>query len=254
MRIVSLVPSLTETLWALGVGPHVVGVTHFCVRPEEARDRAARVGGTKNPKIPQILDLKPDLVAVNVEENRLEDVRQLQDAGVAVHVTDVRRVDDVTPMIHALAQATGASTRRAEALALQIDAAIDAAHAIAPDPPLPVFVPIWREPWMTFNRDTYAHSVLEAAGAENRFAPWPERYPEVEARDLAEAGARYALLPSEPYAFAEKHRAEVAGLLAVDAARVRLLDGEALTWWGARTAEGVLTVARTVAGLEGGFA
>ncbi|MHB8585544.1 MAG: helical backbone metal receptor [Thermoplasmatota archaeon] len=250
MRIVSLVPSLTETLYALGVGDSVVGVTHFCEHPKEAREKATRVGGTKNPKLDAIRDLAPDLVCVAVEENRKEDVDALQAAGIKIHVTDVRSVDDVGTMISELGQTVGAAPRRTEALLLSIDVARDAADAVAPEQPIPVFVPIWKDPWMTFNRSTYAHSILEAVGLDNRFAPFPERYPTIEVRDVAESGAKFALLPSEPYAFAERHRKEVAKAFGLDLEAVQPIDGQALTWWGARTPEGIRTLARVAIGLE----
>lgn len=253
MRIVSLVPSLTETLFELGVGASVVGVTHFCVHPPEARQKAARVGGTKTPDVARILELHPDLVCVNVEENRKEDVDALDRAGVRIHVTDVRTIDDVRRMIEELAAAVGADRRRAEALHIGLELALDAADAVSPEKPLPVFVPIWRSPWMTFNRDTYAHAVLSVCGADNRFAPFPDRYPTVDRRDVAESGARFALLPSEPYAFREKHRDEVAREFGIAKERVSLFDGEALTWWGARSAQGIREIAALVAALEGGL-
>lgn len=252
MRVVSLVPSITETLYELGVGGKLVGVTHFCVHPDEARLRATRVGGTKNPKIDLIRELKPDLVVANVEENRREDVEALEAAGVRVHATDVRDVAGAARFVREMGELFG-RPREAEAMGLAIEAALDAAHAVAPDPPLAVFCPIWKDPWMVFNRDTFADSVLRVAGAENVFAPWPERYDEVSERDIREGRATHCLLPSEPYAFAERHRAEVAERFGFAPSNVALLDGEALTWWGARTASGLLEVARTVASLEGGL-
>lgn len=212
MRVVSLVPSATETLRAWGVEP--VGVTRFCECPE-----VPAVGGTKDPDLSAVLALVPDLVVMCDEENRREDAEALRDAGVALHVVRIRSVADVVGELAALAAAVG----------------------VEPPPPTPLpparepsvraFVPIWRRPWMTMNDDTYGASVLRHLGVRGVFGDAGERYPVV---SLAEAVARdpdVVLAPSEPYPFGERHRAELEAV-----APVEFVDGRDLFWWGTRTA------------------
>lgn len=210
MRIVSLVPSVTETLLAWHITP--IAVTRFCEHPE-----LAHVGGTKDPDIAAIVALEPDLVVVNDEENRKEDFDALERAGLAVHVVRVGAVSDVAPAMDSLARAVGATT---PLLALP---------ASRPQR-LRGFVPIWRRPWMTMNADTYGSSVLAHLGVANVFADAPNRYPSVTLDEAKEARADVVLAPSEPYPFRERHEAELATI-----APVTFVDGHDLFWWGIRT-------------------
>lgn len=212
MRVVSLVPSVTETLLAWGVD--VVACTRFCEQPD-----LVHVGGTKDPDVAAIVDLQPDLVVVDREENRRDDADALVAAGVALHVTDVRSVDIVGQTLAALADRCGATRPD------PIDLSAAPIRASA-------FVPIWRRPWMSISADTYGSSLLERLGIANVFAPSADRYPQT---DLAEVRARrpdVVLLPSEPYPFAERHRDELER--EIDAPTV-LIDGADLFWWGVRT-------------------
>ncbi|HEX2021293.1 MAG TPA: helical backbone metal receptor [Candidatus Thermoplasmatota archaeon] len=245
-RVVSLVPSWTETLFSFGLDS-LVGVTRFCVHPKELVERVERVGGTKDPKVARIAEIAPDLVVCEKEENRREDVEAMRAAGLDVLVTEVKDLATARAESMRLAEAVGRAEAGA-ALVARLEAAEREARAGAPPEPLPVYAPIWRNPWMTPTRDTYAHHALEAAGARNVFADAPGRYPERSPREAVEAGARWALLPTEPYPF-ERFLADARAELAaagLDPARVALLDGEALTWYGARGVEGLHEVARAV--------
>jgi len=210
VRVVSLVPSVTETLLAWGVTP--VAVTRFCEHPE-----LAHVGGTKDPDVAAIVTLAPDLVVVNDEENRKEDFDALERAGLAVHVVRIETVDDVAPAMEALAAAVGTSV---------------AGPALAARRPsrLRAFVPIWRRPWMTMNAQTYGSSVLAHLGVTNAFADAPSRYPTVTLDDVARERVDVVLAPTEPYPFSSRHEAELATV-----APVTFVDGQDLFWWGART-------------------
>jgi ABC-type Fe3+-hydroxamate transport system substrate-binding protein len=217
VRVVSLVPSVSESLVAWGLIP--VAVTRFCEQPG-----LTTVGGTKNPDIAAIVALTPDLVVLDREENRREDAAALEAAGVAIHVTHVRRVSDVGPMLSALRAA----------VRLDADAAGPGDDRPATDgigaAGLRVWVPIWRRPWMTVNDDTYGGSVLEACGLVNVFAGHPDRYPTVSLDEVNARRPDVVLAPTEPYAFGERHRhlfADVAPMVAV--------DGQDLFWWGVRT-------------------
>ena len=209
-RVVSLVPSVTETLLAWGVSP--VAVTRYCEQPS-----LPQVGGTKNPDIAAIVSLAPDLVVVDEEENRREDADALAAAGLQVHVTAVRSVADVAPTLTALAAAMGV-----EQSAFRVPEAVSGTTR--------AFVPIWRRPYMTINADTYASSLLAAIGVENVFAGADDRYPTITLEDARAASPDVVLAPSEPYAFEERHRAELEKV-----APVVFVDGRDLFWWGVRT-------------------
>lgn len=246
-RIVSLVPSWTETLFHFGFDAEVVGVTRWCVHPKELVERVPKVGGTKDPDVARIVELKPDLVVANHEENRQEDVEALQRAGLHVWVSDVRSVDDSLRETLRLGELTGKADAAA-ALVARIEATLVDLRARRPAEPVPVFVPIWRKPWMTITRDTYAHDVLAHAGARNVFADAEGRYPERAPDAARAAGAQAALLPTEPYPFHEKPQAADEVVAAgFPRERVGIVDGEALTWYGAREAEGLRRVADAVA-------
>jgi len=222
-RVVSLVPSVTESLLSWSVRP--VAVTRFCEHPE-----LPVVGGTKDPDLAAIVALAPDLVVVNDEENRLADADALTAAGLRLHVTHVEAVDDVDPCLDALAAAVGVERPAEEREAFQRVSSGQPAGR-AGDRPRTAFVPIWRRPWMTMNRETYGGSVLARLGLAGLFDDADERYPAVELDEVAARHPDLVLLPSEPYPFRERHRADVAGL----AADVRFVDGQDLFWWGVRT-------------------
>ena len=216
VRVVSLVPSVTETLLAWGVEP--VACTRFCEQPD-----LLHVGGTKDPDVAAIVELAPELVVVDEEENRREDADALTAAGLAVHVTAVRSLADVAPTLAALADRVGTNRLLAQNPALELG--FGAKN-------LRVFVPIWRRPWMTINADTYGSSLLAAAGVENVFADHPDRYPTIDLADARARGAELVLAPTEPYPFKERHRLELEAAVAP----VRFVDGQDLFWWGTRTA------------------
>jgi ABC-type Fe3+-hydroxamate transport system substrate-binding protein len=218
MRIVSLVPSLSETLATWDITP--VGVTDWCVAPEFPD--AARVRGTKNPDLAAIVALQPDLVIANQEENRRIDVERLREAGLAVYVTSPDTLAQVADTFDRLGAVLGAEAP-AGALATAIRAALN-----EPAPAgLRTFCPIWRDPWIAVGTGTIAADLLAHAGFQ--VVPDAPRYPRVELSEVADV--EVVLLPDEPYEFGPADAAEFAGWRA----RVRLVDGAALTWWGPRT-------------------
>ncbi|HEX7168363.1 MAG TPA: helical backbone metal receptor [Acidimicrobiales bacterium] len=223
----SLVPSITETLRAWGVDP--VACTRFC----EQRDLPT-VGGTKDPDVDAIVELRPDLVVMDEEENRAEDAAAIHAAGIDVVATAVRSVADVGPALALLADAIGLD-------APPVDVPPFAPVAERAGPGVRAFVPIWRRPYMTLNRFTYGSSLLERLGVRNVFADAPERYPEV---ILAEAAARdpdVVLAPTEPYPFGPKHEDELSTV-----APVVFVDGADLFWWGVRTPVAIARLAETL--------
>lgn len=235
-RIVSLVPSLTELVCDLGAGDRLIAVTRFCTEPAARVAALPRVGGTKTPRLEQILALRPDLVLVNAEENQRDDFDRLLTAGVPVFVSFPRSVAAVVDGIRRLGIVLEADAPAA-ALAARIEAA---RRALAPRiaPAARVFCPIWRRPYMSFNRDTYCDDLLACAGGANLCAAAATRYPVVELAEIAAADPQVILLPDEPYPFAERHLASLAPLhtsSAWRAGRVHLVDGKALSWYGRRT-------------------
>lgn len=234
-RIVSLVPSLSETLCALGCGDRLVGVTEFCVHPAAELRSKSLVGGTKTPRLDRILELRPDLVIANREENRRRDVERLVSEGARVFVTYARSVREAAAEIAAL----GAITRSigpAARIVREIEAEAERVRAAAPRVRPRVVALIWKRPYMAVGGHTFAHDLLVQCGADNPFATAERRYPRVAEGELERAAPEVILLPSEPYEFLEPDRRE---LLALDcpaarAGRVHLVEGELLSWYGPR--------------------
>jgi ABC-type Fe3+-hydroxamate transport system substrate-binding protein len=226
VRVVSLVPSATETLLAWGVTP--VAVTRFCEQPH-----LPAVGGTKDPDIDAITRLAPDVVVMCPEENRLEDAEQLRREGNRVHAVEIDDVSDVPGALRALADA--------------VDVEPPAPDPLPPAVPIwcRAFVPIWRRPWMTIGGRCYGASVLAHLGVDNVFGDADARYPEIELDDVVARRPDLVLAPSEPYPFRERHREELEGV-----APVVFVDGQDLFWWGARTPAAARRLADALARVE----
>ena len=244
-RIVSLVPSLTETLCALGLADALVGITVYCVEPREVVAGKTRIGGEKNPDLEKIRRLEPDLVIANIEENLREHVEALRAWSIPVWVTYPRTVADGIGLITELGAVTGTEARAAEIVG-EIQPLYERVRSAASRrPAMPVFYPIWRAPYMTINRDTYIHDMLSVCGARNIFADRPERYPTVSLDEMAAARPAVILLPDEPFRFRRAHLADFAGYTEVPAVRdgrIHLVDGKPFSWHGPRIAEALRTV------------
>jgi ABC-type Fe3+-hydroxamate transport system substrate-binding protein len=216
MRVVSLVPSASETLLEWDVAP--AAVTRFC----ELGDRFPTVGGTKDPDIEAIAALRPDLVVLCDQENRLPDAEALAQRGIAVHVISITKLEHVGPQMRALASAVGVSPSRGDACGASVATLRDITSV--------AFVPIWKRPWMTIGADTYGGSLLRALGIGLVSDGTTDRYPTIDLEQARSAGATHVLAPTEPYPFAERHRAELETV-----APVTFVDGQDLFWWGTRT-------------------
>jgi ABC-type Fe3+-hydroxamate transport system substrate-binding protein len=248
-RIISLVPSVTEALFALGGGDAVIGVTRYCTEPAAALARVERVGGTKNPDVQRIIALRPDLVLLNTEENRKEDYDALIAADLPTFVSFPRQARDTAGLLHRLGVLTGTAAAAAEFIA-ELDGALAEASRANGAGRRRVFCPIWKNPWMSFNRDTYAHDLLWLAGGENVCADRTERYCAVRLDHVAGAQPEVILLPDEPYVFQKKDLPALAGLHgtpAWQAQRVHFIDGKALSWYGPRTAAALRSLRRILA-------
>jgi len=249
-RVVSLVPSLTEALVWLGLANHLVGVSDWCVHPAEAVAKLPKLGGTKTPSIPRILELAPDLVIANHEENRRRDVERLEAAGVPVWVTYPRSVRDGVALLRELA-ALGAASGALAGLVDPIEATVAAAEAARPARGVRVFCPIWKMPWMSVGQDTYAHDLLALCGGENVFAGREDRrYPIVQLPEIVAASPEVILLPDEPYAFGAREVAELAELdiAAAASGRIHLIDGTLVSWYGPRIQRAIETIRPLIAG------
>jgi ABC-type Fe3+-hydroxamate transport system substrate-binding protein len=231
-RLLSLVPSTTETLAALGVGERVVARTRFCVRPQPWVDGVPTVGGTKDPDLDAIAALRPDLILVNEEENRPEQFPALQSIA-PLWIGFPRDVDAALDEVARLAQAVGAPAEGA-ALGARLAAERRAMRAaVAGRPPWRFVCYVWRRPWRAAGPDTFASALLAELGGVNVAPPGRGRYPACQPADLAAVAPELVLLPSEPFAFTATHAAELGEF----APRARLVDGELLFWHGARLLE-----------------
>jgi ABC-type Fe3+-hydroxamate transport system substrate-binding protein len=226
LRVVSLVPSATETLLAWGIEP--IGVSRFC----EQGDRFPTYGGTKDPKLDAIVGANPDLVVMCDQENRREDSEALTAEGLVVHAIHITNISHVGDEMTRLAVALGLDPSLGTACGLDLPQE----SIVSPDR-LGVFVPIWRKPWMTINGDTYGGSLLHAAGFSNIFRAHTDRYPSVEAEEILACKPQAVLAPSEPYPFTERQRGELE-----EFAPVQYVDGKDLFWWGVRTPAALLRV------------
>jgi iron complex transport system substrate-binding protein len=266
-RVVSLVPSATESLFDLGFGEQVVGISDYCVHPAEKLAGLPRLGGPKNPRIPDVLALQPDLVIANQEENTPASVQALHAAGVPVWVTFPHTVQQSIQVLWQMTQLFRSQEAAERVQLLEKNLAWE--HAAAQErSPVTYFCPIWYAQtqngldwYMTFNRHTYCHDLLETFGGQNVFAERERRYPLDADLGLAEAVAhgerdtryprlsleevRHAnpqliLLPDEPFPFDESHlqqlRQSLSETPAVRDGKIHLVDGSLVTWPGTRLA------------------
>jgi ABC-type Fe3+-hydroxamate transport system substrate-binding protein len=273
-RVVSLVPSDTLNVAALGCASALVGRTDYCDLPPDVVATVRSVGGTKNPRIDDILRLEPDLVLANQEENTRSDLEALAARGLRVYVAFPRRVADGLSHLARLARLFGvegvAATR--ELLKRGYEELRAAEKARSEAPPVRTFCPIWMHPLMTIHGDTFISDMLDLCGASNVFADRPRRYPlaadlgraaPLPAEKVAGRDIRYprvtfeeviarapelVLLPDEPHPFTAAD-AEVFRSLPIPAARDAIvpMSGKDLCWYGARSVEGIPRVRATVA-------
>jgi ABC-type Fe3+-hydroxamate transport system substrate-binding protein len=215
-RVVSIVPSLTEAVAATAPGL-LVGATDWCTHPADLD--VPRIGGTKNPDVAAITDLRPDVVVANQEENRLPDLDALRAAGLAVWVTDIRTVEGAFTSLARMLAAC-----RIERPTWLDDAERDWGALPEPAVRRRAVVPIWRKPWMAVGSDTFTGAVLARLGVDNVLADSAERYPRFDPAELPPHDL--AVLPDEPYEFTADD-----GPQYFDAPS-RLVSGRLLTWYG----------------------
>jgi len=239
MRIVSLCPSLTELVCDLGFAHELIACTKFCVHPERRTRRLLKVGGTKDPRLDDIVALSPDLVLMNDEENRREDYEALTERGVDCHSTMPRTIKETADMVRSIAAVLGGSPRGEEIAKDIEERALRVASAAADREPVTFAYMIWSKPWMSVNKDTFVHALLENAGGVNVFADRAERYPEVDLSELQEANPDVILLSTEPFPFKSRDVIDLSAELNISTDRIFIADGEYLSWHGSRTPDGV---------------
>lgn len=244
-RIVCLIPSITETLCELGLADRVVGISSYCTEPRAVVRTKVKVGGEKNPDVDKIRALEPDLVVANIEENVREHVETLRRWSIPVWVTYPRTVDGALAMIRELGVLTRTEAR-ANALAEELEELLRGVRGSTSErPPVSVFYPIWREPWMTIGPDTYIHDVLATVGARNVFGDRVERYPAITLDEMAARAPDVIVLPDEPFRFRRAHLADFEphrSVPAVRDGRIHLMDGKLFCWYGPRLAEALRTL------------
>jgi len=249
-RIVSLVPSITETLFALGAGERIAGITDYCIHPEDQVRAKPKMGGTKSFSVRRILDLEPDLILANAEENRKHQVDALEQAGLKVFVTFPKTIDGCLKMIADAAALTDTS-EAAQAILASIKRSRSDARKRTSDPPARVLCPIWKDPYMTINRDTFVDDVIRSCGGRNIFEDSPERYPKFSLAEAARRQPEIVILPTEPYHFTE---VDIPGIEEMGDAvpacrshRIYVVEGELLSWYGPRLARALSEISILIA-------
>lgn len=272
-RVVSLVPSITESLYKFDLGGQVVGITDYCPPDTRASGKPVRIGGTKSPDVEKIRDLRPDLVIANREENSREAVEMILEEGIPVWLTFPKNVIDAVKDLWTITQLFQQEKKLAPRLEV-LEKTLEWTSLVNDQEWRPrFFCPIWKgenpDWWMTFNRETYAHDLLTRCGGENIFSnrvrrfplqadlgqgpavETPERdtrYPCVPPSEVIAAKPEIILLPSEPFNFTQRDVAYIEDVLADTPAvafkRIHLLDGRLITWHGIQLARALSVLPR----------
>ena len=223
-RIISLVPSITELLFSFGLENYIIGVTKYCIHPPEAQKKTI-IGGTKNPNIELIKNLQPDLVLINKEENQKKHYDLLLKEKILVFVVYPQTVDEAFEMIQDLMKLLNISNDQSHQDIINLENIIskikgNSVSKYEKNKPR-VFCPIWKQPWMTINKETFIHSLIEFCGGKNIFAEKKERYPQITMDEIKQSNPNIVLLPDEPYKFETEDKVE----LEKEFKEVLLIDG-----------------------------
>jgi len=227
-RIISLVPSQTELLFDLGLDEEIVGITKFCIHPENKVRQKTKTGGTKKLNIEKIKSLHPTLIIANKEENTKEQVEELA-KSFPVWISDVTDLPGVLEMILSVGKMTG-KKREAEELSREISENIARLAPLRETKSAAYF--IWKKPLMVAGKGTFINDMMKRCGFQNCFQNLDGHYPEISAEQLKQAKPELVLLSSEPYPFKEKHLSEFQKIC--PEAKVILVDGEIFSWYGSR--------------------
>jgi len=226
-RIISLVPSQSELLWDIGLRNELIGITKFCIHPEEMFRSVERVGGTKKLDMVKIRSLKPDLIIGNVEENERTDIEQLQ-REFNVWMSDIYNLDDALEMMKEVGKLTGKEVETA-VIIKKVQEFLPSVKDIFDKKQVLYF--IWKDPFMFAGGNTFINDVLSHIGLSNAVGDKP-RYPVLSEEKLKQLKVDYCFLSSEPYPFKQKHVEEIQKLL--PQTKVIIADGEVFSWYGSR--------------------
>lgn len=227
-RIVSSVPSQTELLYDLGLEKEVLGITAYCVHPPHWLKQKLVVGGTKDLKIKNIIDLKPDLIVANKEENNREQIEKLAEVA-PVYVSDIKTPQDALDMISDLGILVGRPTE-ATKLVQQIEQGLADLNSRMIEGTSLYFM--WKDPYMVVSNDTFIQSMVGLTGLKNALTEVDGRYPEVSLEDMANLQPDVIFLSSEPYRFTTRDMHQMATYFPNSI--VKLIDGEMMSWYGSR--------------------
>ena len=242
---------MTEALFAFGAGTRVVGRTRYCLWPPRAVGKVPTVGGTKKVDVPRLLELEPDLVVAVREENSRENVERIQEAGVPVFVGAPESVEGALWLLRELARIVEAP--RTDAVLDPIERVYGRLREVMKRTnSRRLFVPIWKNPYMSVGSDTYAHDVLETCGGEN-VCGGSTRYPIFTLEEVEAAQPEIVLLPDEPYPFSAEDLEDFYALdiPAAHEDRIHLVDGKLLTWYGPRMASSLSQLAALLGARHG---
>lgn len=226
-RIISLVPSQTELLHYFELDGKVIGITRFCIYPEEWFKNKSRVGGTKNLHLDKIRELNPDILIGNKEENEKQQIKELM-KEFPVWMSDICTLENAMEMILAVGELTGVP-EKAVTLSKQIQDSFD--NLIPIKKQKRVAYLIWRRPYMAAAGGTFIDDMLQRCGLINVFNNY-QRYPKISENDLITNKPEIIFLSSEPYPFKEKHISEIWSIL--PKSKIHLIDGELFSWYGSR--------------------
>lgn len=229
-RIISLVPSITVTLFDLGLEKSIVGRTKFCNHPKQLVKSIPSFGGTKNLNIDKILTLQPDLIIANKEENEQSQIEVLKQ-HCKVWISDVKNLSDNNEMIEKIGRITN-TINKANQIIKQINFNFKSLETFHQQK---VAYFIWRQPYMIAGNDTFINHLLEKLNLINVFKEIEGRYPEISIAQLKQAQPEYIFLSSEPYPFKTKHIDELKAI--IPNAKVVLVDGELFSWFGSKMVE-----------------
>ena len=237
-RIVSLVPSITELLFALGLGAHVVGRTPFCIHPKKQVEEIPCVGGTKTLNTGKIMAVAPTHILLNIDENKQNLYEKLAETKSRIIVTHPTKVEDNLELYDLLAYVFSCE-RNAETLKAQLISRLKKLRRQSEShPSLSVLYLIWKKPWMTISKDTYIASMLSLINMRTLCVDSDSRYPSISDSVFAKLKPNVCMLSSEPFPFKQKHIEEVNNILP-SSQKTILVNGEMLSWYGNRAIAGL---------------
>lgn len=239
-RVISLIPSITETLFAYGLSGAIAGITDFCPVVKEFPKSVERVGGPKHLNIEKIISLEPDLIIANAEENEKDEIHSLREKGQKIFVTFPKSVPDAISMMEKLSRIT-MTEETARPLISQIQHEYDELlKNKKEESPFKVLYLIWKNPFMSVNEDTFINDVLKTVKGKNIFEENAKRYFNIHIEEIVEADPDVIILPSEPYKFTEEDALDLKSykeISAVKNEKIFLLKGEYFCWYGVRLLE-----------------